>query len=426
MKLASQYNKATLIITFLVLFIAGFIYYTTINYIVNKQLDRDLTEELDEITDYINLNQHLPKQLDFNGDQTTLTKTDQKLIEKSFYDIPYHVAQRDADSENGGIKYKIKPGRAVKALISVKGENYILTVAQSKEGSKHLTQLIIIITLGLTVFLLGILAITNKYVLNGLWKPFYHILQQLKSFNIADTNGLNLSKTNIDEFKELNDAVIIMSSRVKNDYQNLKTFTENASHEMLTPIAVITSKLDTLIQDEKLKAEQFAQITDIYAATNKLSRLNQSLLLLVKIDNDLIQDNATFNLKDVILEKERQFQELTQNKGIELIHLLEDKEITASRYLIEILINNLFNNSIKHNQTNGKIYIRLTHNKLIFQNTGENDALNNTEIFERFKKGKSSDGTGLGLTIAKNICSQYNYNLKYTFEAPFHTFKIAF
>ncbi|MDB4926081.1 HAMP domain-containing sensor histidine kinase [Mucilaginibacter sp.] len=426
MKLASQYNKATLIITFLVLFIAGFIYYTTINYIVNKQLDRDLTEELDEITDYINLNQRLPKQLDFNGDQTTLTKTDQKLIEKSFYDIPYHVAQRDTDSENRGIKYKIKPGRAVKALISVKGNNYILTVAQSKEGSKHLTQLIIIITLGLTVFLLIILAITNKYMLNGLWKPFYHILQQLKAFNVADTNTLNLSKTNIDEFKELNDAVITMSSRVKNDYQNLKTFTENASHEMLTPIAVITSKLDTLIQDEKLKAEQFAQITDIYAATNKLSRLNQSLLLLVKIDNDLIQDNATFNLKDVILEKEHQFQELTQNKGIELIHVLEDKEITASRYLIEILINNLFNNAIKHNQTNGKISIKLTNNKLIFQNTGESGALNNAEIFERFKKGKSSDGTGLGLTIAKNICSQYNYNLEYVFEAPFHTFKIAF
>jgi len=195
---------------------------------------------------------------------------------------------------------------------------------------------------------------------------------------------------------------------------------------MLTPIAVITSKLDTLIQDERLKAEQFTQITDIYAATNKLSRLNQSLLLLVKIDNDLIHDTATFNLKDIILEKIHQFQELNQNKQIEIIELLGDKEITASKYLIEILINNLFNNAIKHNTTRGKIYIELTPNELVFKNTGESGPLKSGEIFERFKKGKNSDGTGLGLTIAKNICSQYNFNLTYSYESLLHTFKIVF
>jgi signal transduction histidine kinase len=414
MKLAAQYNKATLIITFIVLFIAGGAYYTAINYIVNKQLDHDLLGEADEVEEYINLHQQLPKL--FENDQTTFTKTNITTFKKLFVDTPYH--------KNRG--NKIEPGRAIKILVDVKEDHYILTIVESKEASEHLTQLIIGITVLSTVILLLILALTNRYIFSGLWKPFYQILQQLKAFNIADNNHINLPTTNIDEFLELNDAVTSMSARVKTDYQNLKTFTENASHEMLTPIAVITSKLDTLIQDEKLKAEQFEQINDIYAATNKLSRLNQSLLLLVKIDNDLIQDTATFNLKDVILEKEHQLQELAQNKGIELIHVLEDKEITASKYLIEILINNLFNNAIKHNPINGKLYIKLTNKELIFQNTGDRDPLNSEEIFERFKKGKNSDGTGLGLTIAKNICSQYHYRLSYSFEASFHTFRLTF
>jgi len=416
MKLAAQYNRATLIITVAVLFIAGLAYYAAINYIVNKQLDRDLVEELTEIRDYIDINQRLPRPLDFEGDQTTFTKTDKDNLETTFYDTPYH--------KNRG--NKTEQGRAVQSLISLKGEHYIIIVAESKEASENLTQLIIGITILLTAILLLILILTNRYIFSGIWRPFYHILQQLKAFNVADANNINLNKTNIDEFSELNDAVTVMASRVKNDYQNLKSFTENASHEMLTPIAVITSKLDTLIQDEKLKAEQFVQINDIYTATNKLSRLNQSLLLLVKIDNDLIQDNATFNLKDVILEKEHQLQELVQNKNIELIHLLEDKQITASRYLIEILINNLFSNAIKHNPVDGKLYIRLTQRDLRFQNTGDHNALNSDEIFERFKKGKNSDGTGLGLTIAKNICSQYGYSLNYSFESPYHTFKITF
>ncbi|MCC8423811.1 HAMP domain-containing sensor histidine kinase [Mucilaginibacter sp. UR6-11] len=415
MKLAAQYNKATLIITLIVLCSTAFVYYGAINYIVNKQLDHDLTEEVEEIADYIKLNQHLPAELDFEGDQTSFIKTDQKIAGMIFYDMPYH--------KNHG--NKTESGRAVKTIVTLKGVNYVAIVAQSKEASENLTQLIICITVLLTAVLLLILALTNRYIFGGLWKPFYHVLAQLKAFNVADSDAISPNTTNIDEFKELNDAVTAMSARVKTDYENLKTFTENASHEMLTPIAVITSKLDTLIQDEKLKAEQFAQINDIYAATNKLSRLNQSLLLLVKIENDLINDTADFNLKNIILEKEHQLQELAQNKGIELIHILEDKEITANKYLIEILINNLFNNAIKHSEANGKLYIRLTTRELIFQNTGES-ALNGDEIFERFKKGHNSDGTGLGLTIAKNICNQHGYHLSYHFKAPYHTFKITF
>jgi len=111
---------------------------------------------------------------------------------------------------------------------------------------------------------------------------------------------------------------------------------------MMTPISVITSKLDTLIQDETLKSEQYAQINDIYVAINKLARLNQSLLLLVKIENNLIQDNFVLNLKEIIDEKLHQFQELIQNKHIGIICNLQDKEVTASKYLLDILINNLF------------------------------------------------------------------------------------
>jgi len=416
MKLAAQYNRATLIITLVVLVLAGVVYYTAINYIVNKQLDRDLTEELTEIRDYISTHQQLPKPLDFEGDQTSFTRTQETEIETTYLNVPYH--------KNRG--NKTEQGRAVRSMITLKGFNYIITVAQSKEASENLTQLIIGITVLLTAFLLVVLSLTNRYIFSGIWKPFHHILIQLKGFNVADKNNIHLNVTTIDEFKELNEAVTVMASRVKNDYQNLKTFTENASHEMLTPIAVITSKLDTLIQDEILKAEQFAQINDIYTATNKLSRLNQSLLLLVKIDNDLIQDNTTLNLKDIILEKEHQLQELLQNKNIELTHQLEDKGITASKYLIEILINNLFNNAIKHNLVNGKLHVILTQTALTFQNSGEGEELNNDEIFERFKKGAHSDGTGLGLTIAKNICTQYGYSLIYFLDGPYHTFKIVF
>jgi len=415
MKLSTQYSKVNLIVAISVLFIAGIVYYTTISYIANDQLDTSLSEEIVEVTDYVKTNQQLPKPFDFDEDQTTFVKTNQLEIKRKFFDTLY-CNPREKGCESG---------RAIIGLVTLKGVNYKVVVVESKEATENLIQLITLITIVLIAILLIVLVITNRYILDRLWKPFYNTLRQLKAFTITDIE-LNLDETKIDEFKELNSAVLSMSSRVKNDYQNLKTFTENASHEMMTPIAVITSKLDTLIQDETLKSDQYAQINDIYAATNKLSRLNQSLLLLVKIENDLVQDNAVLNLKEIILEKLHQFNELIQNKNIGVIHTLADKEITASKYLIDILINNLFNNAIRHNNAYGTIRIYLTNKQLVFQNTGDEQPLNPNGIFERFQKGKNSEGTGLGLTIAKNICSQYNFKLSYYFEDPLHTFQIEF
>ena len=417
MQLSAQYSKANLIVSISVLFIAGLVYYGVINYIANRQIDESLADEIAEVKSYVKLNQRLPKPFDFDEDQTSFVQTNQKEIPRVFFDTVYRNP-REKNTESG---------RATTGLVTLNGVSYKVIVVESKEATEYLVQIITIVTLVLIALLLIVLTITNRYILSGLWKPFYHILQQLKAFNLADINRLELHETKIDEFEELNAAALTMSSRVKKEYQNLKTFTENASHEMMTPIAVITSKLDTLIQDETLKADQFGQITDIYAANNKLSRLNQSLLLLVKIENDLIQDNANLNLKTIIEEKLHQFNELIDNKHIEVIEDLKDKEITASKYLIEILINNLFTNAIRHNEVDGKICITLTDTQLLFQNTsGIDGALNPDLIFERFQKGKASEGTGLGLTIARNICNQYGFKLNYEFTQTLHTFKVEF
>jgi len=416
MKLAAHYNKASIIISVSVLLASGLVYYLTINHIARQQLDSDLSEEVGEVINYVNLNQRLPRSVEFDEDLTSFVKTNLTKYDTHFFDAPYANPKEK----------KIEQGRAVTALIKVKGENYIVTIIESRENTEYLIQIISAITLLLTAVLLTILIITNRYVLNGLWKPFYYILQQVKKFNIADTSRIDTIESRVDEFKELSDAVSKMSSRVTTDYQGLKTFTENASHEMMTPLAIITSKLDMLIQDEKLSSDQFAQITDIYSAAGRLSRLNQSLLLLVKIDNNLLRDTEDLDIKTVTLEKAQQFQEMIGNKNIELDMSLDSLQVNASKYLIDVLINNLFSNAIRHNHNGGRIKITLSGNQLCFQNSGDNKPLDENAIFERFYKSGSSDGTGLGLAIMKNICTFYHFEIKYQFREGMHCFLVAF
>jgi len=205
MKLSSQYSRVNLVITLCVLLIAGIVYYITIDYIANSQLDQSLTEEIDEVTDYVKLNHRLPKPVDFDEDQTSFTTTNQKKIPRVFFDTVY----KNPREKNAEL------GRAISGLITLKNENYKVTVVESKEATEYLIQLITGITLVLIAILLIILVIANRYILGGLWKPFYNTLHQLKAFNIADINSLDLKETSIDEFKELNGAMLSMSSRVK-------------------------------------------------------------------------------------------------------------------------------------------------------------------------------------------------------------------
>lgn len=416
MKLAQLYNKTSIFITFAILIIAGGIYFIAISYISNAQLDHDLTEEIEEVTDYANAHHRMPDPVEFDEDQTSFQDIGQLTIRRRFTDTPF------IDSRSG----KVESGRAVVGTVRLNNKNYKVVIAESKESTEYLVQIIGFITMILAVLLIAAVFFTNKYILKGLWKPFYSVLSQLKAFTITGNIQGAEDEIKVEEFKELRDVVYTMADRAVKDYQTLKSFTENASHEMMTPIAVMTSKLDLLIQDESLNESQYEQLSELYIANNRLSKLNQSLLLLVKIDNRQINDVTEIDLKRAIEEKIKQFTEILKNKELNLKHTLQNKSIKGSVYLIDILLNNLFGNAIRHNVRGGQITITLNDKTLTFENTGKPDPLDGTKIFDRFAKDSSSEGTGLGLAIAKNICLSYNFDLTYQFKPPLHCFTVTF
>lgn len=416
MKLAEHYNRANIVTTLLVLLAGAAIYYFAINYIADKQLDHYLEEETREANDFISQHHKLPRRNDLEDQQTIFSTIKDAHVNKLFFDTLY------TDPHTG----KVIPGRAELSLIVFNGVNYKTTVIISSANTKYFIQLIMLITLALTVALLVTLFITNRYILRGLWRPFYSTLGKIKAFNIIDTDGFTPVNGKVDEFNELNNAVQVMTGRIKDDFLHLKQFTENASHEMLTPLAVITAKLDMMIQDETLQPSQYEQLTDIYTATGKLSRLNQSLTLLVKIENNLIHDTEAIELDELLSEKLKHFHELIASKSIQLKKDLHMQTVRASKYLTDILLNNLIGNAIRHNIDYGSLSIVLTNGMLIIQNSGIATPLNADLVFNRFQKGQKSDGTGLGLAIVKNICNLNGWKVNYDYTNHMHTFQIVF
>jgi len=417
MKLATKYNRVTLIASIIVFIFTGVIYYSVIHYILTNKLDRDLAIEEDEIAAYVKTNGKLPQAGSFKEQ-----KVSYYLIDPA-HDFERKYFNNDYFNES---EQKIEPGRSLISTIDVNGELYSVTVTKSRVESEDLVRIILLITLSITIVLLITLLLINRFVLNNIWKPFYEILSQMKAFNLADKNDIYIEPTKIDEFTELNAAVAAMSLRVKQDYRELKSFTDNASHEMMTPLAVINSKLDTLIQTETFSDSQGELIEDIYVAVGKLSRLNQSLLMLAKIENNLIGDQETIDLDELIRQKTRQFQELLQSQEINLKTDLANKQLNMNKHLADMLINNLLSNAIRHNYKGGEIYIHLNEKELRISNTGSDDELIASKVFERFYKNAASEGMGLGLAISNQICNLYHFKLNYTYQDTRHTFKVSF
>lgn len=216
-------------------------------------------------------------------------------------------------------------------------------------------------------------------------------------------------------------------------YRLQKEFTENASHELQTPLAVFRSKLDLLLQQsDNITESQAAIIQDLYEITGRLSRLNRNLLLLAKMENKQFSKKEEVDVVEVIRQLLPYLESLAGNLTIKNNFELEEKEhlcIPANRSLLESLLNNLVVNAVRHNRPDGEIRITLSPDSLTVSNTSTEKALNAKLIFNRFyRPSEKTKGNGLGLAIVKAVCDYHGWKIAYHFdeETSLHHFKVRF
>ncbi|GAB3885688.1 sensor histidine kinase [Spirosoma agri] len=260
-----------------------------------------------------------------------------------------------------------------------------------------------------------------------LWHPFYETLSRIRHFNLNSVTPLRLSKPEINEFNELNEVLQKMADKMQHDYQSLKEFTENASHEMQTPLALINAKVEQLIQSEQLTETQTNWIGTIYEASRRIVRLNQGLLLLAKIENNQFQDAQLINLTQLFQEKLQDMDDVLSFKKLTVhYHQLTPFDVKLPLTLADIFVTNLVNNAIKHNHSGGSIKLDSSTDYLSLSNTGGHLVSDPNRLFERFKKeATGTDSIGLGLSIVKQICDSYGLKVTYKETNGLHQFYIT-
>ncbi|MEZ5044655.1 MAG: HAMP domain-containing sensor histidine kinase [Saprospiraceae bacterium] len=280
----------------------------------------------------------------------------------------------------------------------------------------------------LFLFLTAALLISNFLISKSLFRPFEYLLKSLDRFRLKNNEQLATYPTKTLEFRRLNDFVETMTHKAIQDYQSLKEFSENASHEMQTPIAIAKGKLELLLESSDLSEEQLVMVQAAQQSLSKISKLGQALTLLTKIENKEFSAVEAVDFSKIVRQGVNNFTELGQLQGITLDAAIEDGiTLKIDSTLADILVTNLLKNALQHNVEDGWVKVRLDASKLVVTNLGLPPKLPTDQLFERFKKNNQSKGTlGLGLAIVKKICDVNELKVSYEYEEGKHTVSIIF
>ena len=193
-----------------------------------------------------------------------------------------------------------------------------------------------------------------------------------------------------------------------------KQFITDASHELKTPLAIISANAEVL----QYKGDGNEWTQNIIDQTKHMGKLINQLLVLAKLDE--VQEKSEkqeADLKLLLEETTRPFEEVATQKKVTLkLHLEEGVTIRVNREQIAQLVSILTENAAKYVNDGGKIVWRLTKTQhgavLVVKNTTEKELPDTKRMFDRFYRSDSSrssktGGQGIGLSIAKKIVDSH-------------------
>ncbi|QNF32564.1 HAMP domain-containing histidine kinase [Adhaeribacter swui] len=420
MRLITKTTLLYLLITALVIASSGIVLYTITNNFIEKRIRDYFLRKEERLTGYLSnpnvdlndINSYKSQRVDLLPDlKTPLLKN---------YD-------RDTILFNE-MEGERQPFRARSLDKVVNGKLYRISMYMALKESRLLLGGIITSLFYVFLALLALMLLLNYLSSRYLWQPFNHTLEQIKHYSLNRGTTLAEVPTTTKEFKELNSLFAQMTSRIEHDFRNMKEFTENISHEIQTPLAIIKAKVEMLQKSEKLTSEQAKTAGAIYRATSHLSKLSRTLGLISKIENQEFTNHERLELRSFLEPLLFNFKELAELKQVKIdFSAPEEAYITIDPYLLEVLLSNLVKNALSHNHEKGEISVRLQPQQLTICNTGAPLDFPECEIFDRFRRtGQNASSLGLGLAIVKKICSLNNLDISYRYQEPLHCFILKF
>ncbi|GAB3047399.1 sensor histidine kinase [Spirosoma pulveris] len=398
-------------------------------FLLNMYIHRDMLHEIDELlaSELVQvkaqLQRHPPVATDLPGWDPNVRiarTTSERLVAPIYMDT---IAFDPVEKER-------VPIRMLRAPYSVGGQNYTISLQQSYLEFDEIASAVSVGVIVCFLIVVVLLVLADVLVTRRIWQPFYGIIRQLQQFRVDSLDEAAFPASDVAEFKLLTDSLDEMSRRTRYQYAQQKQFTDNASHELQTPLSVLSVELDLLQQSAGLDEADLDRIQRSQQEIKRLSAMNQSLLLLAKIDNHQFAHNEPVNIGELANQLLDNYSDYAVHRDITVNRIIQEGPArNLNRQLADVLFSNLIKNAVRHGDAGSSILVQVGANSFIITNAGDPLPFPQDQLFRRFVRNQSlPQSTGLGLALVKEIAGQYGMSVTYIYASSMrrHIFQVDF
>jgi len=293
-------------------------------------------------------------------------------------------------------------------------KSYLLEIGKSidsiEETTTPLQNIAFVVLLGM--ILLTVLA--DQFYSSYVLRPLGQIIKtKLIGNKFPNFGSYKKVKTTTSDFAYLDISIHKMIVTIETTFQKEREFISNASHELMTPVSILQSKIENMFERDDLSDDLKTRLLEMQKILNRLKSITKTLLLISQIENEQFLKEDSISLASLLQEVYDEISIRLQDKNIHYeVSVPENwKLVHVNKFLLFNLFFNLINNAIKYNHENGEIKITAA-----YENNGFVVSIIDTGIgigaeelpliFNRFKKMRQSlqqESFGLGLPIVQSI-----------------------
>jgi two-component system, OmpR family, sensor histidine kinase ArlS len=302
-------------------------------------------------------------------------------------------------------------------------KTYLLEIGKSVDTIGETTIPLQNIAFEVLVGMILLTILADQVYTNYLLKPLDLIIKsKLIAHKFPNFGTYQKVKTSTSDFEHLDISIHKMIETIELTFQKEREFISNASHELMTPISILQSKIENMFERDDVVDEVKNRLLEMQKILNRLKSITKTLLLISQIENDQFLKEDKILVSELLQQVYDEISIRLQEKNIEYVVIINDDAllVNANKFLLFNLLFNLINNAIKYNRDEGKITITAGKENNEFTVVVADTGIGIGEqelpfIFNRFKKFRQSllqDSFGLGLPIVKSIAAFHNIKIE--------------
>lgn len=306
------------------------------------------------------------------------------------------------------------------------GRHYEIAVSLPTFEQETLVEHVLVWTVVLFVVLLVAMLVISVLVLNYNMRPFEALLRWMDEYVPGESGKPVPSDTDVLEFRKLASVAQQTVERFERQYEERKLFIGNVSHELQTPLAACSNRLELILDRQDLDEETAEELVKLHRSLQHLIRLNRTLLLLTKIENGQFPEVADVDLGRMLSESMQMYDEMYSYKEVtSSFSSTGDLTVSMNEQMASVLVGNLVKNAYVHSPHGGGIKVEVRPDGFTVSNPGT-QALDGSRLFRRFYQpsGRKEESTGLGLALAYSVCERNGMALAYEYADGRHQFAV--